>query len=218
MEVHARAPLSPIGRRRVVDRVVCEGWSVTAAAEAAGVTERTVYRWLARWRAQGSAGLIDRRSVPGRIPHKTPADRVAAICALRRLRMTGAEIAECLSMPLSTVSAVLLREGLGKRSRLAPLEPPNRYERHAAGDLVHIASRSSAGSSPRVTGSSVIGASSAARAARASPAGSSFTSPSTTTAAWPTPRSSMTSGPPPPWRSCVARSPSLPAMASRSGA
>jgi transposase InsO family protein len=138
MEVHARAPLSPIGRRRVVDRVVCERWWVAAAAEAAGVSERTVYRWLARWRAQGPAGLVDRRSVPGRIPHKTPVDRVAAICALRRLRLTGAEIAECLGMALSTVSAVLLREGLGKRSRLAPAEPPNRYERRAPGELIHI--------------------------------------------------------------------------------
>jgi transposase InsO family protein len=54
------------------------------------------------------------------------------------LRMTAAEIAECLSMPLSTVSAVLLREGLGKRSRLAPPEPPNRYERRTAGELIHI--------------------------------------------------------------------------------
>jgi transposase InsO family protein len=138
MEVHARAPLSPIGRRRVVDRVVCEGWSLAAAAEAAGVTERSVYRWLARWRAEGPAGLIDRRSVPRRIPHKTPPERVAVICGLRQLRLTAAQIAEQLSMPLSTVSAVLLREGLGKRSRLAPPEPPNRYERSAPGELVHI--------------------------------------------------------------------------------
>jgi transposase InsO family protein len=138
MQVHARAALSPIGRRRVIDRVVGAGWSVRAAAEAAGVSERTVYRWLARWRAHGAAGLLDRRSVPGRIPHKTPADRVAAVCALRRLRLTAAEIAECLAMPLSTVSAVLLREGLGKRSRLAPPEPPNRYERRAPGELVHV--------------------------------------------------------------------------------
>jgi transposase InsO family protein len=138
MEVHARAPLSPIGRQRVVDRVVCERWSVAAAAEAAGVTERSVYRWLARWRAQGPAGLVDRRSVPGRIPHKTPADRVAVICALRQLRLTGAEIAERLRMPLSTVSAVLKREGLGKRSRLEPPEPVNRYERSAPGELIHI--------------------------------------------------------------------------------
>jgi transposase InsO family protein len=138
MEVHARAPLSPIGRRLVVDRVLVSGWSVAAAAEAAGVAERTVYRWLARFRGEGQAGLIDRRPVARCQPRKTPPDRVRVICALRRLRMTGAEIAECLSMPLSTVSAVLLREGLGKRSRLAALEPPNRYERRTAGELVHI--------------------------------------------------------------------------------
>jgi transposase InsO family protein len=138
MEVHARAPLSPIGRRRVVDRVVIEKWSVAAAAEAAGVTERTVYRWLARWRTEGPAGLVDRRSVPGRIPHKTPTDRVVAICRLRRLRLTGAEISTALRMPLSTVSAVLKREGLGKRSRLAPVESVCRYERSAPGELIHV--------------------------------------------------------------------------------
>lgn len=138
MEVHANAPLSPIGRRRVVDRVVLEGWSVVAAAEAAGVTERTVYRWLARFRALGQAGLVDRRSVPGQIPHKTPADRVTAICRLRQSRLTAVEISEQLAMPLSTVSAVLKREGLGKRSRLEPPEPANRYERAAPGELIHI--------------------------------------------------------------------------------
>jgi transposase InsO family protein len=138
MEVHANAPLSPIGRRRVVDRVVVEGWSVATAAEAAGVSERTVYRWLARFRREGHRGLVDRRSVPGWIPHKTPADRVSAICALRRLRLTAAQISVDLSMPLSTVSAVLRREGLGKRSRLAPIEPVCRYERSKPGELIHI--------------------------------------------------------------------------------
>jgi transposase InsO family protein len=122
----------------VIERVVLEAWSVAAAAAAAGVTERTVYRWLARWRAEGPRGLIDRRSVPKRIPHRTPPERVAAICALRRLHLTGAEIAEALGMALSTVSAVLLREGMGKRSRLTPPEPPNRYERRRPGELVHI--------------------------------------------------------------------------------
>jgi transposase InsO family protein len=138
MQVHARAPLSPIGRRRVVDRVRAKTWSVTAAAEAAGVTERTIYRWLARFREHGQPGLVDRRPIARCQPRKTRADRVAAICALRRLHMTGAEIAEILLMPLSTVSAVLAREGLGKRSRLMPIEPPNRYERKAPGELVHI--------------------------------------------------------------------------------
>ena len=156
MEVHAKAPLSPIGRRRVVDRVVCEGWSVTAAAAAAGVSERTLYRWLARFRAGGQVGLVDRPPVPRRVPRRTPADRVRAICALRRLRLTAAEIAERLSMPLSTVSAVLKREGLGKRSRLEPPEPLNRYERARPGELVHVdvkkLGRIHGGPGKRVTG------------------------------------------------------------------
>jgi transposase InsO family protein len=138
MQVHAKAPLSPIGRRRVVDRVCEKGWSVTAAAEAAGVTERTVYRWLARFREDGQLGLVDRRPVPRRVPNRTSTERVKTICELRQLRLTGAEIAERLRMPLSTVSAVLRREGLGTRSRLAPLEPVNRYERTRPGELVHI--------------------------------------------------------------------------------
>jgi transposase InsO family protein len=138
MLVHANAPLSPIGRRRVVDRVIGQRWSVAAAAEAAGVTERTVYRWLARFRLEGQPGLVDRRPVPRRIPHRTPPERVKAICELRRLRLTAVEIAEQLAMPISTVCAVLSREGLGKRSRLEPPEPVNRYERKAAGELIHI--------------------------------------------------------------------------------
>ena len=60
MQVHARAPLSPIGGRRVVERVRSKIWSVAAAAEAAGITERTVYRWLAGFRDHGEAGLVDR--------------------------------------------------------------------------------------------------------------------------------------------------------------
>jgi hypothetical protein len=112
--------------------------ALTKAAEAAEVSERTCSKWVARYRAQGEVGLHDRSSAPRSIPHRTPADRVEVIELLRRLRMTGAEIAECLGMALSTVSAVLARIGLGKLSRLDPLEPPNRYERRAAGELLHI--------------------------------------------------------------------------------
>jgi transposase InsO family protein len=102
------------------------------------VSTRTVSKWVARYRAEGEDGLVDRPSSAHCVPHRTPEDRVEAIAALRRLRMTGAEIAECLSMPLSTVSAVLARIGLGKLSRLEPPEPPNRYERQRAGELLHI--------------------------------------------------------------------------------
>jgi hypothetical protein len=63
---------------------------------------------------------------------------VQAIAALRRLRMTGAQIAELLGMPLSTVSGILTRIGLGKLSRLEPPEPPNHYERRHPGELIHI--------------------------------------------------------------------------------
>ena len=122
----------------MVGRVIEQGWSLTKAAEAAGVSDRTCSKWVARYRAQGEVGLRDRSSAPRSIPHRTPADRVEVIESLRRLRMTGAEIAECLGMALSTVSAVLARIGLGKLSRLDPLEPPNRYERRTAGELLHI--------------------------------------------------------------------------------
>jgi transposase-like protein len=138
MKVHANAPLGPKGRLTMVRRVVEKRWSVAAAAAAAGVSERTCSKWVARYRVDGEAGLLDRSSAPGSIPHRTPDELVEVIVLLRRLRMTGAEIACCLSMALSTVSAVLLRVGLGKLSRLEPPEPPNRYERRRPGELVHI--------------------------------------------------------------------------------
>jgi transposase len=138
MKLHANARTCPKSRRLLVDRVLEQGWSVTEAAMAAGVSDRTVYRWLRRFREQGEAGLDDHCSAPKRIPHKTATERVEAIGALRRLRMTAAEISELLSMPISTVSAWLKRIGLGKRSRLEPPEPPNRYELARPGQLVHV--------------------------------------------------------------------------------
>jgi transposase InsO family protein len=138
MRLHANAPLSPKGRLVLCRRVEEEGWTLRAAAEAAGLSVRSAGKWVARYRREGEAGLCDRSSAPRSIPHRTPEDRVEAIAALRRLRMTGAEIAECLGMALSTVSAVLVRTGLGKLSRLEPPEPPNRYERSRPGELVHI--------------------------------------------------------------------------------
>src|SRR4051812_5965168 len=136
MKLHANARTCPNSRRLIVDRV-CAGWSLAEAAEAAGVSERTAAKWLARWRAEGEAGLVDRSSAPKRVPHRTPRLRAEAIVALRRLRMTAAEIAELLSMALSTVSAVRRGVGLGKLSRLDPPEPANRYEHARPGGLLH---------------------------------------------------------------------------------
>jgi transposase InsO family protein len=137
MRLHANARTCPKSRRLLVERID-GGWSVMEAAAAAGITDRTARRWLRRWRDDGAGGLLDRSSAPHRIPHKTPPARVAEIVRLRRLRMTAAGIAVALGMALSTVSAVLRRVGLGKRSRLEPPEPANRYERRRPGELIHI--------------------------------------------------------------------------------
>jgi transposase InsO family protein len=160
MKLHANAKTCPKSRRLLVERVQGGGWSLTQAAVAAGVSDRTAYRWLQRFRDHGELGLEDRSSAPKRIPHKTPAERVAAIAALRRLRMTAAEISEVLLIPISTVSAWLKRIGLGKRSRLEPPEPPeppNRYEVARPGQLVHVDVKklgriSARGAGHRVTG------------------------------------------------------------------
>ena len=138
MNIHANARTCPKSRRLIVQRIEEQGWSLAAAAEAAGGSERTAAKWVARWRAEGEGGLLDRSSAPRARPTQLAADRLRVIKALRRLRMTAAEIAECLCMALSTVSRWLKRIGLGKRSRLEPPEPANRYERKRPGELIHV--------------------------------------------------------------------------------
>ena len=112
MEIHANAALSLKGRRQLAVRVIEQEWSVTEAAAAAEVSDHTARKWVGRYRAEGEAGLLDRSSAPAAQPAATPPERVEAIATLRRLRMTGAEIAECLSMALSTVQGILTRIGL----------------------------------------------------------------------------------------------------------
>ena len=124
MVLHANAALSLKKRLLLCERVVEQEWTLTTVAEAAEVSVRTARKWVRRYRAEGEAGLLDRSSAPTRQPTRTSEDRVQAIAALRRLRMTGAQIAEVLCMPLSTVSGILTRIGLGKLSRLEPPEPP----------------------------------------------------------------------------------------------
>ena len=137
MKLHANARLSVKGRGLLVDRMLRQGWSSAQPAEAAGVSDRTACKWLARFRAEGEQGLLDRPSTPNSSPSRTPDQRVQVIAALRRLRMTGAEIAECLDMAVTTVSGILTRIGMGKLGRLG-WEPAVRYERSAPGELIHV--------------------------------------------------------------------------------
>ena len=137
MKLHGNAALSRKGRRRLAERVVVDGWTLKATAEAAGVSVRCARKWVGRYRAEGEEGLLDRSSAPRCVANRTAAERVNAILALRRLRFTAAEIAETLGMALSTVSGILTRSGMGRLGRLGR-EQPVRYERSRPGELVHI--------------------------------------------------------------------------------
>ncbi len=155
MKLHANAALSRNGRRRMVCSVVEHGRSLTEAAEAAGVSGRTCSKWVRRYLAEGDAGLLDRSSAPKRIPNRTDERTVQLLAALRKLRFTAPELADLLGIPVSTVSAVLKRIGMGKLGRLG-LEPAQRYERARPGELIHIdvkkLGRIHGGAGKRVTG------------------------------------------------------------------
>lgn len=137
MNVHKNARLTPSGRALLADRVE-HGWTVKLAAEAAGVSRRTGYKWLARHRLGGERRHHDRSSAPSRCPRRVPADREHQIEQLRRQRMTGPAIARALGMPRSTVGQVLRRLGLGRLKALDPPLPANRYERSQPGEMIHL--------------------------------------------------------------------------------
>jgi transposase InsO family protein len=134
--IHGNARLLPRQRALLCERVRLEGWTVDDAAEVFGVSARTAFRWLCRF--DKGEPMTDRSSAPRRRPTRTPAKVEAQIGRLRRLRFTSTRIAATLHMPVSTVCAVLKRIGLNRLSKLEPPEPPNRYCRRHAGDLVHV--------------------------------------------------------------------------------
>jgi transposase InsO family protein len=156
MMLHANHRTCPSSRLLICRRVLEEGWRRRQAAEAAGCSVRTVAKWVRRF-LDGDRELLDRSCRPRRSPMRLPQQRVQAVERLRRLRLTAAEIAEILELPLSTVSLWLKRIGLGKRSRLEPPEPPNRYQRRHPGELVHVDLKQLARISERGAGHRVVG-------------------------------------------------------------
>jgi transposase len=218
MKLHANAALSLRQRERMARRVVEQGWPVAKAAEAAEVSGRTCSKWVARYRAEGAAGLVDRSSAPGVVANRTEESTLQAIAALRRLRFTGAEISELLDRPLSTVSGILTRIGMGKLGRLG-LEPAQRYERERPGELIHIdvkkLGRIQGGAGKRMTGRPhyTPRLTDKAGTRRGTAVGTTCISRSTTARAWPTPRSSATRRRARRSRSSLARSRSIAATA-----
>jgi len=137
MNIHKNARLTPLGREHVV-RDVLSGQTPEAAARAAGVSRRTVHKWVARFEAEGFDGLKDRSSRPHRLYRPTPAAIVEQVEALRRQRWTGKQIAAELGISPATVSRILRRLGLNRIAALEPAEPVRRYERQHPGELIHI--------------------------------------------------------------------------------
>jgi transposase InsO family protein len=135
---HQNARLTLHSREQIVARVVA-GQAASEVAAAFAVSVRTVRKWLARFRAGGRAALSNHASAPARVSGRLADTTVALIVHLRRtLRMTGAAIAAMLGLARSTVSRWLLREGLGRLSRIDPPEPVRRYQRERPGELIHL--------------------------------------------------------------------------------
>ena len=138
MNSHKNARLGFTGRVCLVTRVVQDGWSGAQAAQAFGVSARTVWKWVARYRLEGQTGLPDRSSRPQRSPTRLAPARERRIAARRAKRQTGAQIAAALHLPRATVGDVLRRLGLGRLPPLTPRPPIVRYERERPGELLHI--------------------------------------------------------------------------------
>src|SRR5689334_24545447 len=138
---HRNARLTVHGRRLLITRVVRDRRPVAHVVKELGCSRQTGYKWLARWRAEGDAGLLDRPSTAHRLPAKTSPDQETRVCALRTALKRGPRrLAPLLNMPASTIHAVLTRHGL---HRLAWLDRPTgtpirRYERDRPGELIHV--------------------------------------------------------------------------------
>jgi transposase InsO family protein len=138
MNIHKNARLTPHSRADLARRVIEEGQAPKAVATAFGVTTKTINKWVARFKADGLAGMQDHSSRPHILRQPTPAATVERIGELRRQRWTGEQIAKEVGVSPATVSRVLKKLGLNKLKALEPAEPVRRYEREHPGELIHI--------------------------------------------------------------------------------
>ena len=142
-----RAHLTVFGRRLLVTRVVEQGWPVAHAAKAQGVSRQCAHRWIARWRAEGEAGLADRSSRPHHSPRRTSPEGEARIVAARVEHRRGQDwLGAELGLPARTVSRILRRHQLPYLHELDPITgvlirasktTGVRYEHDHPGSLVH---------------------------------------------------------------------------------
>lgn len=138
MNIHKNARTTPQSRALLIRRVLIERWPIAEVATSMGVSTRTVYKWLARYRNEGLGGLQDRSSVARRRPHALAPAWIALVRLLRQAKLVAEEIARQVPIARSTVSAVLVRLGLSRLRYLTPPEPVRRYEWSRPGELVHV--------------------------------------------------------------------------------
>lgn len=138
MNLHSRARTCPESRALLVCRVEREGWPLTIAAEAAGISRKTASKWLKRFRTEGLLGLRDRSSRPHRMPGRLDATREKLILELRSSRKTIVQVATALRLDRSRVARVLRRHGLSRLRSLEPQIPVKRYEWARPGDMLHL--------------------------------------------------------------------------------
>lgn len=137
MELHKNARSCPASRLLLAQRIEA-GMSVTSAAEAAGVSRQSAWKWRRRYREAGEAALVDRSSRPNRMPQQVHPDRVEEVIRLRRRRHTGPQISVRVGLSHSTVARILTRHGLARLKSLEPKEPVVRYQRDRPGELIHV--------------------------------------------------------------------------------
>jgi transposase InsO family protein len=134
---HPNARLTVHGRRVLVCRIEA-GWTVSAAARAAGVSRQTAGKWFRRYLESGTDGLADASSRPHRTRPGVPLRRCRRILKARVLLKRGPHFLSWrLKVARSTIYAVLKRYGLS-RLKTREREPVVRYEWPNPGDLVHL--------------------------------------------------------------------------------
>ena len=138
MNTHKHARLTYARRLEMVCQMTFQGLNFAQAAAEHGVTPATARKWLGRYLVGGESALVDASSRPVRSPRSIDPGKALLIVELRRRCMLQAHIARSVGVSESTVSRVLARAGLSKLSDLRPVEPVQRYEHEAPGDLLHI--------------------------------------------------------------------------------
>jgi transposase InsO family protein len=137
VNVHKNAKLTPAGRALLVKRIETGERAEVVAGEM-GVSRRTAFKWLKRYREEGEQGLRDRSSRAHHHPNRIRRSRRRQIERLRKKSWSSPRIADELSIPVSTVTVEVRRLGLNRLSKLAPPDPVVRYERARPGSLIHM--------------------------------------------------------------------------------